>query len=240
MNRLATAVLLAATALLAWTEDPVPAPPHGGKWLDVPDSPARFEIVWSKDKKSATVYSMDKAGAAPSPLKDAPELLLPTLDEKSPILGRALNLKDGLASEFEFRVPPAGDGQPPKEFPPNSGPHGGAWVDIPGHTALIELVHDAKNGRAIIWILAEDGVKPFPVADAPEFNVDTPMDGFVQVTGKAVGLKDGSASRFDFEGADLAQRPPGGGSRFALRIAGKPYQAPIINREHGHMHGPKR
>ena len=240
MPKFSSAALLAAMAVLAWTEDPAPAGPHGGSWLDVPDAPARFEIVWSKDKKSATVYALDKAGMAPAGLKDAPEFLLPTLDEKTPCRGRALNLKDGVATEFEFRVPPAGDGEIPKELPPNTGPHGGSWIDISGHTSLFELLYDARNGRAIVWVFEADGVKPLSLADAPKFNVDTPMDGFVLVTGKAVGMKDGVACRFDFEGADLARRPPSGGSEFALRINGKPYRAPIINREHGHMHGPTK
>lgn len=240
MRKLPALAVLAATALAAWTEDAAPTPPHGGAWLDVPGATGKFEIVWARDRKSATLYSLDKDGKTPLALKTAPEVTLEALDPKTLLRGRALNLKDGSASEFDVRVPPPGDGVPPKEPPPNSGPHGGSWIDIPGHDALIEFLHDPKNGRAVVWFLDSTGENPFPIADAPEFNIDTPLDGFVQVTGVAVGLKDGSASRFDFEGADLAQRPPGGASRFALKIGGKPYQAPVLNREHGHMHGPRK
>lgn len=236
------AVLVCLAALLpAVSEEPVPAPaaPHkGGVWVEVPGVDARLERVVAKDKKSAAVYSFEQDGKTPKGLKDAPELTIPALSETTPLRGRALNLKDGTATEFEFKMLPAGDGELAKEPPANRGPHGGEWIDIPGTKVYFELVHDLKLGRVTIWAYGDDGKTPAPLADAPVFNVDTPLDGFVQVDGKAVGLKDGVASRFDFEGADFNQRAPGGASRFTIRMDGKPYQAPIINREHGHMHGP--
>lgn len=227
-------------AMSAASEEPAasPLPPHKGTWIEAPAVAARLELVLAKDKKSALVYSFDKDGATPLGLKDAPELTVPAIDEKTPILGKALNLKDGVASEFEFKLPPAGDGELAKDPAPVLGPHGGAWVDIPGTKTYFEFLHDVKLGRVTIWVYGDDGKSPVPLRETPVFNVDTPMDGFVPVEGKAVGLKDGTASRFDFEGADFNQRAPGGGSRFAVRIDGKPFQAPIINREHGHMHGP--
>ncbi|MEK7469667.1 MAG: hypothetical protein AAB074_20015 [Planctomycetota bacterium] len=234
------AFLVVALAALSEEPAPVPSPPHkDGAWLEVPDFKGRLEIVMSKDKKSATVYSLDQDGKTPVGLKTAPELKIPALDEAATLRGRALNLKEGTASDFEFRVPPAGDGDLAKDPPARLGPHGGEWVDVSGPKGIyFEYVYNAKLGRVSIWFYGEDGKTPLLLADSPVFNVDTPLDGMVSLPGKAVALQDGTASRFDYEGADLAARPPGGGSRFSIQYGGKPYQAPIINREHGHMHGP--
>ena len=228
---------LLALALNARTED-APAGPHGGIWLEVPGAETRFEVVFEKERKRAVAYVLEADGKTPVALKSAPALKLDALDDKAPLAGKALNLKDGVASEFEFEavVPeekPAGDP------PPNSGPHGGMWLDVGSHSILLEFAHNQKLGRGTVWVLDKDGATPFGLKDAPLFNLDA-IEGPIQLTGKAIGLKDGLANQFEFEAPELKTAPPGLASRFVLRIDGKQYNAPMTNREHGHSHGPKK
>ncbi|MBI2919545.1 MAG: hypothetical protein HYY18_00505 [Planctomycetes bacterium] len=228
--------LVFAFALCAATED-APVGPHGGSWLELPGAAAKFEVVYEKERKRAVAYAFEPDGKTPAQLKTAPELKLDALDDKAPLSGKALNVKEGAAHEFEFEREP--EEKPAGDPPPNSGPHGGMWLDIASHSALLELKHEQALGRATIWVMDKDGETPFGLKESPVFNLDG-FEGPVQIPGKAIGLKEGLASRFEYESPDLKVGPPGLASRIVLRIDGKQYNAPMINREHGHSHGPKK
>ncbi|MBI2921407.1 MAG: hypothetical protein HYY18_10020 [Planctomycetes bacterium] len=233
MSRLAAIVLLVLSAF-AWravAEDAAAPGPHGGSWLEVPDNPARFEVVTDEKLKRATVYAFEKDGTTPLPLKDAPELKL--LGAESPLPGKALALKDGTSSEFEFEAPD------PKTDAAEPAPPAPSWLHVGTDVGHLEMTYLEKKGRVFIRVFDKDGKAPLPLKDAPRLNLDT-MEGAVQLVGKAVGLKDGAASQFEFEGGDLKAGPPALSSRFAVRVGAKQYQVDLVDRNHGHSHGPPK
>lgn len=114
-------------------------------------------------------------------------------------------------------------------------PHGGVLLEVGEEIAHLELVHDAKEGKATIYVLDGKAEKAVAIKDAPKINLMT-ADGAKQIVTKAVEPdKEGLASQFEAKDDALKADPLKG--RIAITIGEKKYNVELKEGEDGHDHG---
>jgi hypothetical protein len=112
-------------------------------------------------------------------------------------------------------------------------PHGGILLEVGEEVAHIELVHDAKAGKATLYILGADAKTAKAIKEAPKLNLKTDK-GNKQLDTKAVGGKDGAASEYEASGDELKAEHLKG--RIAIDIDGKKHNVDLVEGKDHHHH----
>ncbi len=129
----------------------------------------------------------------------------------------------------------AGDEEKKKEEE-HKAPHGGVLLEVGEEVAHLELVRNAKEGTATIYVLDGKAEKAVAIKDAPKLNLMT-ADGAKQIATKAVEPdKEGLASQFEAKDDALKADPLKG--RIAITIGEKKYNVEIKEADghEGHDH----
>lgn len=121
-----------------------------------------------------------------------------------------------------------------EEHDEKPGPNGGEVQEIGNKDDThVELIHDHKNGKTTLWLLANDVKTPVAIKEAPKINLKA-KDGNRQIEMKPVNAKDGVASQWEASDEGFKQDPLDG--RIAIKFAdGKQYNVKL-DAHHGHDH----
>ena len=106
----------------------------------------------------------------------------------------------------------------------HTAPHGGEILELGEEEGHIELVHDAENGRATLYVFGKDLKSPQAV-ERPVVNLST-KDGPVEVTFTAVDARpDGTATTWKAEHAGFKAEPLDGSLK--IKIGAKSFNSPL-------------
>lgn len=114
----------------------------------------------------------------------------------------------------------------------HKGIHGGEMIAVGDEKAHIELVHQAAEGKADLYVTGPDGKTALTPGKAPELKLMTD-EGPKVVKAEPAGETDGKANRFTASDEALKKDPLKG--FIALEIDGTTY-SPAIPEEHSHSH----